>query len=193
MKKILLNNFQTAQTLLTNLTQDETFLKNFETFCDFLIQTVEKKGIVFTCGNGGSHCDALHFAEELTGRFCKDRIPLGAIALGEASHVTCTANDFGYDYVFERQIHALGREGDLLIGLTTSGNSPNVLKAFERAKSQGLKTVGLLGKDGGKAKDMVDVALIVPSLDSGRCQEVHIKLIHTVIECMERKLFPQNY
>lgn len=146
-----------------------------------------------SCGNGGSHCDAMHFAEELTGQFYKPRKPLGAIALGDASHVTCTSNDFGFEHIFSRQVEALGRSGDVLVALSTSGNSKNVIKAVEKAKVMGIKTVGLLGKDGGVLKSMVDVAIVVPAKTSDRVQEVHIKIIHTVIETLERQLFPENY
>lgn len=162
-------------------------------FSTLLAATYKNGGNVFSCGNGGSHCDAMHFAEELTGRFRKDRSALGALALGDPSHVTCVSNDYGFEHIFERQVEGLGREGDLLIGLSTSGNSPNVLNAMEVAKSKGMKTVGLTGKDGGKLKDIADLSIIVPAQTSDRIQEVHIKVIHTVIESVERELFPENY
>ncbi len=174
------------------LAQPET-LDRLEAFSQMLIECVESGGRVFACGNGGSHCDAMHFAEELTGRYRKDRRPIGALALGDPSHVTCVSNDYGFEHIFSRQLEGLGRSGDLLIGLSTSGNSKNVIMAFEVAKAQGIKTVALLGRDGGALKSVADLAIVVPAQTSDRIQEIHIKLIHTVIETLERKLFPEHY
>lgn len=183
-----------AQELLTRILSDPAFFDPCQTFTDWLIETYQSGGNLFTCGNGGSHCDSMHFAEELTGRFRKDRKPLGALALGDPSHVTCVANDYGFDEIFSRQLGGLGRKGDLLVGLSTSGNSENICKAFETARQMGIRTVGLLGRTGGKLKDLSDLAIVVPHQSSSdRIQEVHIKLIHTVIECCERELFPENY
>lgn len=150
-------------------------------------------GNLFTCGNGGSHCDAMHFAEELTGRYRKDRRALGALALGDASHVTCVSNDYGFEHIFARQVDGLGRKGDLLVGMSTSGNSKNVILAFEAAKKKGIKTIALLGKGGGRLKEIADLAIVVPGESSDRIQELHIKLIHIVIEVLEREIFPENY
>lgn len=180
------------QTLQRFLEQPENLAK-CEKFSEMLIETFKNGGNVFSCGNGGSHCDAMHFAEEFTGRYRKDRKPLGAMALGDPSHVTCVSNDYGFEYIFSRQVEGMGRKGDLLMGLSTSGNSMNVIRAFEAAKSKGIKTVALLGKDGGKMKDLADLAIIVPAQTSDRIQEIHIKIIHTVIETVERELFPENY
>jgi D-sedoheptulose 7-phosphate isomerase len=139
-------------------------------------------------------CDAMHFAEEWTGRFRKDRAALPAIAFSDPSQLTCIANDFGYDEVFARSVEAYGKKGDLLVALSTSGDSPNVLRAIETAKKKGITTVGLLGKGGGKARALVDVPIIVPlATTSDRIQEIHIKVLHIVIEAVERELFPANY
>jgi D-sedoheptulose 7-phosphate isomerase len=147
-----------------------------------------------SCGNGGSMCDAMHFAEEWTGRFRKDRAALPAIAFSDPSQLTCIANDFGYDEVFARSVEAYGKPGDVLVTMTTSGGSPNILKAIERAKARGIVTVGLLGKGGGQAKDLVDIPIVVPlATTSDRIQEVHIKVLHIVIESVERRLHPTNY
>ncbi len=135
----------------------------------------------------------MHFAEEFTGRYRKDRRPLGALALGDPSHVTCVSNDYGFDEVFSRQLDGLGRKGDLLVGLSTSGNSKNVIRAFEVARKKGMGTVALLGRDGGALKALADLAIVIPAQTSDRIQEMHIKLIHTVIETVERELFPENY
>ena len=146
------------------------------------------------CGNGGSMCDAMHFAEEWTGRFRSDRNPLPAVAFSDPSHLTCIANDFGFDEVFARLVTAYGKKGDLLVTLSTSGNSPNILRALEVAREKGITTVGLLGKGGGKALPLVDIPITVPlATTSDRIQEVHIKTLHIAIEAVERALFPLNY
>lgn len=182
-----------AQKALTAFLADPNNIKGCESFSKLLIETYKNGGTVFSCGNGGSHCDAMHFAEELTGRYRKDRRPLGALALGDQSHVTCVSNDYGFEHIFSRQIEGLGRKGDVLIGLSTSGNSKNVIRAFESARKKGIKTVGLLGRGGGELKNHSDVCIVVPGETSDRIQELHIKLIHIVIETVERELFPENY
>ena len=192
-KQVWLNCFSEAQKTLEQFMNDPAQIQKCLQFTDMLITTFKNNGTVFTCGNGGSHCDAMHFAEEFTGRYRKDRRPLGALALGDASHVTCVSNDYGFKHIFSRQVEGLGRAGDILVGLSTSGNSENVIMAVEAAKKKGMKTIGLLGRDGGKLKDMVDLAIVVPAQTSDRIQEIHIKLIHTVIETVEREIFPENY
>ena len=153
----------------------------------------EQEGRIFTCGNGGSLCDAIHFAEECTGKFRDDRKPLPVIALSDAGHITCTANDFGFSEVFARPLLALGHPGDLLVVLSTSGNSENVVRAAVAAKSRGMTVFGLLGRDGGKLKQHCDIYLIAPGDTADRIQEIHIKVLHILIEQVERLMFPQNY
>jgi D-sedoheptulose 7-phosphate isomerase len=182
-----------AQEVLNLFLGDPQNIESCAQFTQILVKAYENRHNVFSCGNGGSHCDAMHFAEELTGRYRDERRPLGALALGDPSHTTCVSNDYGFEYIFSRQLEALGRGGDVLIGLSTSGNSMNVIRAFEVAKSKGIVTVALLGKGGGKLKEMADLSIVVPAQTSDRIQEVHIKLIHTVIETVERALFPENY
>ncbi|MEW6072907.1 MAG: SIS domain-containing protein [Planctomycetota bacterium] len=149
---------------------------------------------LLACGNGGSLCDAMHFAEEWTGRFRGERAALPAIALADPGQLTCIANDFGYEEVFARGVEAYGAPGDLLLAISTSGDSPNVVRAVERAKERGLVTVGLLGKGGGRLRDLVDIPIVVPlATTSDRIQEIHILAIHAVIEAVERELFPGNY
>jgi D-sedoheptulose 7-phosphate isomerase len=156
--------------------------------------TLKRGGLLMSCGNGGSMCDAMHFAEEWTGRFRKDRAALSAVAFSDPSQLTCIANDFGYDEVFARQVEALGKPGDLLVAISTSGNSPNVMRAAEAAKQRGITSVGLLGRGGGKLAAMVDIPIVVPlAQTSDRIQEVHIKVLHIVIEAVERELYPANY
>jgi len=192
-QEVWLTSFQEAQKTLEDFWKNPEQIQKCVQFTQLLIEMYKKGGNLFTCGNGGSHCDAMHFAEELTGRYRKDRRPLGALALGDPSHVTCVSNDYGFAHIFSRQVEGLGRAGDILVGLSTSGNSENVIRAFEAARAKGLKTVALLGKDGGKMKGMADLAIIVPAMTSDRIQEIHIKIIHTVIETVEREIFPENY
>lgn len=192
-KDVWTNCFVEAQKTLEAFQKDPQQVEKCLQFSQILIDLYKKGGTLFTCGNGGSHCDAMHFAEEMTGRYRKDRRPLGALALGDASHVTCVSNDYGFKFIFSRQVEGLGRSGDVLVGLSTSGNSENVIMAVEAAKKKGMKTICLLGRDGGKLKDMVDLAIVIPAQTSDRIQEMHIKLIHTVIETVEREIFPENY
>lgn len=148
---------------------------------------------VLICGNGGSACDAMHFAEEFTGRFRKNRPALPVISLTDSSHITCVGNDFGFDEIFARGVEAYGLENDILIGISTSGNSANVIRAFEKAKSLSMKSVALLGKDGGKLKGICDYELIIPGATTDRIQEVHMLILHSIIEEVERELFPELY
>jgi len=182
-----------AQSLLSAFLESNELLKKADQLVLELVELYRRGGNLFICGNGGSHCDAMHFAEEFTGRFRKDRRPLGALALGDPSHVTCVSNDMGFDQVFSRQLEGLGRKGDLLVALTTSGNSRNIALAIEKAKQKEIRTVVLSGKDGGKMKGLANLELIIPGKTSDRIQEMHIKLIHSAIEAVERQLFPENY
>lgn len=192
-KEVWLSSFEEAQRTVEQFWKDPSQIEKCMLFSQILIDTFKNGGTVFSCGNGGSHCDAMHFAEEMTGRYRKDRRPLGALALGDASHVTCVSNDYGFKHIFSRQVEGLGRAGDALIGLSTSGNSENVIMAVEAAKKKGMKTICLLGRDGGKLKSMADLSIVIPAQTSDRIQEMHIKLIHTVIETVERAIFPENY
>jgi D-sedoheptulose 7-phosphate isomerase len=187
------NSFQDSHNVLTNFIGEKNNLLKVSTAINMMVDTYKKNGRIFSCGNGGSMCDAMHFAEELTGRFRKERRPLGALAISDASHISCVANDYGYDFIFSKYIEAWGNNGDVLLAISTSGNSPNVINGVLEARKKGMKIVGLLGKGGGKLKDLVDVSLIVESNISDRIQEVHIKCIHIIIEGIERNLFPENY
>lgn len=142
-------------------------------------------GKILICGNGGSACDAAHFAEELTGRFRNDRPPLAALACTDVGHVTCTANDYGFEQVFSRWVGALGRRGDALIVLSTSGRSPNIVRAVDAAIERGLTTVSLLGKDGGTLRGRCTHELIAPGASSDRIQEIHMLVLHTLVEAIE--------
>ncbi|MBP9681577.1 MAG: D-sedoheptulose 7-phosphate isomerase [Bacteriovorax sp.] len=182
-----------AEKVLKSFIAHQSNIENINSAISLMVESYKNNGRVFSCGNGGSLCDAMHFAEELTGRFRKERAPLPAMAINDASHLTCVSNDYGYDFVFSRYIEAWGNKGDVLLAISTSGNSKNVILAVEAAKKKGMKVVGLLGKGGGKLKDMADVSLVVDSSVSDRIQEVHIKCIHIFIEGIERALFPENY
>jgi len=154
-----------------------------------IIEAYQKGNKLLLCGNGGSAADAQHIAAELVGRFKKERRGLAAIALTtDTSIMTAVANDYWYDLLFARQVEALGEKGDILIGISTSGNSVNIIRAIETAKLKELKTVGFLGSDGGKLKDLVDIPLIVPSQDSDRTQEVHILIGHIICHLIDLKI-----
>jgi D-sedoheptulose 7-phosphate isomerase len=148
---------------------------------------------VLACGNGGSACDATHFAEEFTGRFRKHRRALPVIALTDAAHMTCVANDYGFEEVFARGVEAFGKPGDLLLAISTSGNSANVVRAVETAKGLGMGTILLLGKTGGKLKGTGTHEIVVASETTERIQEIHMLALHVLIESVERALFPENY
>lgn len=189
----ILESLKDAQKTLSSFVENKENTDKIHSAINLMVETYHQNGRIFSCGNGGSMCDAMHFAEELTGRFRKERKPLAAMAINDSSHITCVSNDYGYDFIFSRYLEAWGNKGDILLAISTSGNSPNVILAVEAAKKRGMKVVGLLGKGGGKLKDMVDLSIVVDSIISDRIQEVHIKCIHIFIEGIERKLFPENY
>lgn len=193
MSSYILSSLQQSQETLNKFVDDRQNVEKIEQAINTFVSSFRNGGAVFSCGNGGSMCDSLHFAEELTGRYRKDRAPLPATGISEAGHITCIANDFGFEHIFSRFVEAWGKKGDTLLAISTSGNSANVIKAVEVAKAKGMKIVGLLGKDGGKLKSMVDVALVIDCPITDRIQEVHIKCIHIFIEGIERQLFPENY
>lgn len=182
-----------AADCLHQFMSDERNIQQIEQFVDLLTETFNSGGRVYSAGNGGSHCDAMHFAEEWTGRYRKDRDPVPALAFSDVSHMSCTSNDYGFEHVFERMVQAFGRQGDVFLAITTSGNSKNLILAARAAKQRGMKVVGLLGKAGGSIRELCDIAIVVPGQTSDRIQELHIKIIHIAIECTERKLFPHLY
>lgn len=193
MSDFIIEAMQNARTTLDSFLANPQNIKTMDAAISSLVSSFKNGGKVISCGNGGSMCDAMHFAEELTGRFRKDRPALPAVAISDSSHISCVANDYGFDYIFSKYVEAWGKEGDTLLAISTSGNSPNVLNAVEAAKARGMKVIGLLGKGGGKMKDMVDFPLIIDATVSDRIQEMHIKIIHTFIEGVERQIFPENY
>lgn len=187
-------SFAEAASTLAAFQKSPAGTTSVQRFADAALEVLERGGKLMACGNGGSMCDAMHFAEEWTGRFRGNRRALAAIAFSDPSQLSCIANDFGYDQVFARYLEAVGLPGDLLVVLSTSGNSPNVLSAVEAARERGIQTVGLLGKGGGKLGKLVDIPILVPrAKTSDRIQELHIKILHIAIEAVERQLFPENY
>lgn len=183
-----------AGAVLRAFLDDPACLAATTRFADAAEATLRRGGTLYACGNGGSLCDAMHFAEEWTGRFRRDRAPLPALALSDPAHLTCIGNDFGFEQVFARMVEAYGRPGDVLVALSTSGESGNVVEACKAARRRGLTVVGLLGRGGGAAREHCDVAIVVPlATTSDRVQEVHIKVLHAVLEAVERRMFPGNY
>ena len=193
MQDLIKQAFDDAAVTLAKFQADERNYERLEALAKAMVKTYESGGKILICGNGGSMCDALHFAEELTGRFRKNRRPLPAMALGEATHTTCVGNDFGFEEIFARGVEAFGKPEDILIGLSTSGNSANIIRAVEEAENLGLTTVLFSGKSGGKLQGRCDFEWVVPSNSSDRIQEVHMMCLHIVIEILERHLFPENY
>ena len=182
-----------ARSLVEWLEEDDPARATIEAMAGEMAAVLRDGGRLLSCGNGGSLCDAMHFAEELSGRYRDDRPALSALALTDPGHMSCVANDYGYERVFARGVEAHGRSGDILLAFTTSGTSPNVLAAMRVARERGLKVFGLLGKGGGDAVGLSDRSLVVPASDTGRIQEIHIKVVHALIELVERELYPANY
>jgi len=191
--KIPMNNIKKdlleAQQVLNNFISEEKNIENIKIAGDIMVDSIKNGKKIISCGNGGSMGDAMHFAEELTGRYRNNRKAIAAISISDPTHISCTANDYGYDYIFSRYIEAVGQEGDTLLAISTSGNSPNVLKACETAREKGMKIVGLTGKDGGKLASICDVEIRAPKSDyADRAQEIHIKVIHSLIHYIEDNL-----
>ncbi|OEE68259.1 phosphoheptose isomerase [Enterovibrio norvegicus FF-33] len=178
-----------AAHVLNTFLSDDKNIADIEAAATLLADSFKAGGKVLSCGNGGSHCDAMHFAEELTGRYRENRPGYPAIAISDPSHISCVSNDFGYEFVFSRYLEAVGSKGDVLFGLSTSGNSGNILKAIEAAKTKGMKTIMLTGKDGGKMAGLADIEIRVPHFGyADRIQEVHIKIIHILIQLVEKEM-----
>ena len=187
------NAFLDAQDLLNQFLNDDNNLTTIADIATEIKKIFDNGGKVYSCGNGGSMCDAIHFAEECTGKFRNNRIPLPAIAFSDPGNLTCIANDYGFDEVFSRQVQAFAKAEDLLIVISTSGNSTNIIRAAETANTLNMQVIGLLGKDGGKVKQYCDQVIIAPGDTADRIQEIHIKVIHILIENIERLMFPENY
>ncbi|OBU12054.1 phosphoheptose isomerase [Photobacterium aquimaris] len=188
-KDLIRSELTDAADVLNRFLSDDKNLADIEAAAKLLADSFKQGGKVLSCGNGGSHCDAMHFAEELTGRYRDDRPGYPGIAISDPSHLSCVSNDFGYEYVFSRYLEAVGAKGDVLFGLSTSGNSANILKAIEAAQAKGMKTIALTGKDGGKMAGLADVEIRVPHFGyADRIQEIHIKIIHILIMLVEKEM-----
>lgn len=190
---LIQNELNEAKQVLNDFLSDIENIKQIEKVADILVNAIQNGHKIIACGNGGSHCDAMHFAEELSGKYRNNRPALPALAISDPSHITCVGNDFGYNEIFARYLEALGQKGDVLFGLSTSGNSANILRAAEVAKQKGMITVALTGKDGGKLAPLADVEIRVKGGKyADRIQEIHIKIIHILILLIETKMFGKN-
>ena len=178
-----------AASVLSSFLKDPAALERIEEGAGLMSDAINAGSKIISCGNGGSHCDAMHFAEELTGKYRDARKALPAICISDASHISCVGNDYGYEFIFSRYLEALGNKGDVLLAISTSGNSANVLQAAKTAKAKGMKVVALTGKDGGKLGPLADVEIRVPhSGYADRVQEVHIKVIHIFMMLIEKQV-----
>ena len=183
------SHFAEAAVVLKRFSEDPANIAAIEQAAAFMSYCLKQGAKVISCGNGGSMCDAMHFAEELTGRFRGGREPIAALSISDPSHLTCVANDYGWEHVFSRFVKAHGREGDVLLAISTSGNSPNILCAAEVARAKNMHVIGLTGKDGGKLAELCTVEVRVPHDGfADRIQEVHIKVIHALIDHIERDM-----
>ena len=188
LRNLIQQQFEEAQQTLVNFQTEANFSLILQAV-EAMSQAIQNGGKIISCGNGGSMCDAMHFAEELSGRFRDNRRALAAISISDPSHLSCVSNDYGYDFVFSRFIEGLGQENDVLLGISTSGNSKNVILAVEAAKAKGMKTIVLTGKDGGKLAGLADIEIRAPySNFADRAQEIHIKVIHSMILGIEHSL-----
>ena len=183
-----------AADALTRLRANDAALGALQKAAELMGDALEADNRIYSCGNGGSMCDAMHFAEELSGRWRLNRRALGATAISDPSHLSCVANDFGYEQVFSRYIEGIARKGDVLVGISTSGTSKNILRACEAAKAKGMKIITLTGKPGSPVGAFADADICTPGGQyADRVQELHIKMIHILIELVERRLCPENY
>ena len=189
----ILKSYKDSLIFLQNFIDDAENIQKTKIVAEKLVRTLSLGGKAISCGNGGSMCDAMHFAEEFTGRFHKDRLALPAIALSDPSYLTCVGNDYGFEQIFARGVAAYGQKGDVLVAISTSGNSANVLEAVKEAKKKQMYCVGFLGKDGGKLLKECDEYFLIPATTSDRVQEIHMIILHIIIQEVERILFPQNY
>lgn len=188
-KKILIKSSE----LKNKISLDKDIINNIQNITDACIHSLLNNGSVYWCGNGGSAADAQHLAAELSGRFYFDREPLSSEALHcNTSYITAVGNDYGYEYIFSRLIKGIGKKGDILIGLSTSGKSKNIINAFKEAKSKGIICIGLTGESGNDFEDLCDYLIKIPSDSTPRIQECHITIGHIICELIEKKIFKKN-
>ena len=193
LKEILKQHLQQASDILNDFIYNDQYLSSVEEAAQTIITSLQNGNKIISAGNGGSMCDAMHFAEELSGRYRNDRKGLAAVSISDPSHITCVGNDYGFNYIFSRYLEALGNPGDVFFGITTSGNSENIIRACMEAKNKGMKVVILTSDREGDLQsdyeDLVDVFIKTPSNRyADRIQELHIKIIHSLIDMIEQKL-----
>lgn len=188
-QSLIAQELNEASTVLNQFISNQKNLQQIEVAAKAIAASLQAGGKIISCGNGGSHCDAMHFAEELTGKYREPRKAIPAICISDPSHISCVSNDYGYEFVFSRYLEALGNKGDVLLGISTSGNSANIIRAAETAKEKGMKVIILSGKDGGKLAPLADIELRVPHFGyADRIQEVHIKIIHILMLLIEKQI-----
>ena len=193
-ENIILDALLESRDAVNKLIKNEETIRAIAQSGSLIIEAFKKKNRIFSCGTGGSMCDSIHFAEELSGRYRDDRKGLPAIAIADPGHITCVGNDYGYEYIFSRYLQAHARGGDILVAISTSGNSPNVVKAAEYALSKNIEVIALTGNVKSKLSALASIEICTPvGRYADRVQEVHIKVIHILIELVERTLFPENY
>ena len=189
MKDQILKELNEAKNVIDKFINDDTIINAIEESAKIMTVSIDNGGKIISCGNGGSMCDAMHFAEELTGKFREERSPIPAVSISDPSHITCVGNDYGFDAIFSRYVESVGNTGDVLLAISTSGKSTNVIRAAEVANKKGIKVVALTGKDGGELSDLCDIEIRVPHFGySDRIQEIHIKVIHILILLIEKNL-----
>ena len=190
MNNLITQSLQESQQVLADFLANPAKIEAIEKAADVLVAALKKGNKILSCGNGGSHCDAMHFAEELSGRYRENRPALAAMAISDPSHISCVSNDFGYNYIFSRFIEGLGNKGDVLVGISTSGNSANIIEAVKAAQAKGMEVILLTGKDGGQLAAYGCHEIRVDHFGyADRIQEIHIKVIHILIQLIESKLF----
>lgn len=194
MKEHIRASLSEAQNALNNLLTNDAQLSNIEQAAQVLVNALQNGKTIFSCGNGGSMCDAMHFAEELTGRYRKNRKGHAAVSISDPSHISCVANDFGYQYIFSRYIESHADQGDVLLGISTSGTSKNVVEAAKVAREMGVHTIILSGREAQELQSLASVYICTKGGDfADRVQELHIKILHIFIELIERSFHPENY
>lgn len=187
--ELIAGELSQARTVLDDFCADPANIKMIAAAGDRIVEALRKGGKVMACGNGGSYCDAMHFAEELSGRYRKNRAALAAVAISDGAHITCVANDFGYNQIYARYVESVGKENDLLMVFSSSGNSENLIQASLQAKEKGIGIIALTGKDGGKIKSLADIEIRVPYMGwADRIQEIHIKIVHILLHYIETRM-----
>jgi D-sedoheptulose 7-phosphate isomerase len=190
-QELIRNELEEAKNLLDQILNTPAMMEKIEKAARLISESILQGNKILSCGNGGSHCDAMHFAEELTGKFRHKRNPVAAIAIADPTYITCVGNDYGFDHIFSRYVEGVGSRGDILVALSTSGNSPNILNAVNAAHRKDMVVISLTGNDGGKLAPASDVALVVPHFRySDRIQEIHIKIIHILVFLIEKLIQP---